>query len=123
MNTKKMIPQIAIAAMVIGIGVAPAIANARDRDDYRYDRHNGNEWKGLSVISGVVGLAGLLSHDNTVAAVGLGASLYCATRANTARDCGPRFVETRRYVPDYRESRVRFDREWHRRDLNYRQGR
>ena len=65
--------------------------NDRNRHDWdrdrrvtnRYDDHrqtSKNNWRNLGVLGGAVGVAGLLTGNRTVAALGLGGGLYSAYR-------------------------------------------
>jgi hypothetical protein len=99
MNIKRIIPQIAIVCAIVVGSAVPVVASAHDRVDYRYREHRDDQWKGLSIASGIVGLAGLLGHDKTVAAIGIGSSIYFALRAEPPRRCAPSYIEHVRYIP------------------------
>ena len=107
MNIKRIVPQIVMVCAVVGVASAPVVASANDHDGVRYhDRDHGSDtWKGLSIAGGIVGLVGLANHDNTTAAIGFGASLYSAIRA-----------EPSHRVRDWDDRDYRFDRRDDRRD-------
>ncbi len=69
-----------------------------DRDRYYYsnDRQDSkNTWRNLGILGGVVGIAGLLSGDDQLAAIGLGGGLYSAYRYEEDRKSENRWDRNR----------------------------
>lgn len=69
-----------VALSTVALAAAlPTFASA-DRWHREDRREHRQEWKGLGLLSGAVGLVGLASHNSTLAAVGLGGALYSGIR-------------------------------------------
>ena len=71
---------------LVAVTVLPSVAMAGDRNDHRQSQKD--TWKGLTIASAVVGLAGLATHNNDLAFAGAAGAAYSAYRAN-ADDCRP----------------------------------
>jgi hypothetical protein len=92
-------------------GRRPAPARRHDdrgRDDRRGDdrQKTKNEWRNLGLAGGAAGVAGLLTGNRTLAALGLGGGLYSAyryeeDRKSQNRDAGRRYELFRRPAFDY----------------------
>ena len=115
-NLNKIVPQIVMAVAVVGAVAAPSMASAFDRNDYRHHSDDKSSWQGLSIVGGLVGAAGLLAHDKTVAAIGLGTGLYAAIRADQGHSCIEARYERHDVRFDYRDRRDDWRREEYRRE-------
>jgi hypothetical protein len=58
--------------------VLPAMSFAADR----HERDQRNQWNNLAIGSGILGVVGLATHDDTLATIGLGGAAYSEYRAS-----------------------------------------
>lgn len=76
MNIKAQLAAI-VAAAVVTMAVAPAIpAEAQSR----HRQKTKNDWRNASIAGGALTAAGLLTHNNTLTAVGAAGGLYSLSR-------------------------------------------
>ena len=86
-----------------------------DRNDRRDDHRQTtkNEWRNLGTASGVLGIAGLLTGNRTLAALGLGGGAYSAYRYEQDRKSQNRFEHDRYELfrrPSFEYGGHRYDR-------------
>ena len=81
MTTKRnlLVTMIALTT-VSSLALMPVSAVAQSKKDLKHRQEQKNTWRNLAIGSGVVGLYGLIKHDNTLAILGLGGALYSADR-------------------------------------------
>ncbi len=128
------------ALMLAGVMLAPSVANAdHGRNDPRHRAAKREEWRNIAIASGAVAVAGLIIHDDTVAAAGAAGALYSGYRYGQERQNESRYSDRynrdRRYDDRYdRDGRYddRYDRDrrndnrydsYARNDGNYRDNR
>lgn len=99
----KQIKSLIAAAGILAVGALPTVASADHWHDAHHHRihDSGNGWRDLSILGGVAGIAGVVTHNSTLAAVGLGGALYSGYRYEQDRahdrDWGYRGYDHRRY--------------------------
>lgn len=76
MNLKQLAAQSVAFLAVMSFAAAPISASAQSK--HRQDTKN--TWRNLAIGSGVVGLLGLVKHDNTLTFLGAAGALYSANR-------------------------------------------
>lgn len=75
-----------VAALTMGVALAvptllPADAMAQSRHDRTSHRQQSkNQWRNLGIAGGALGVAGLLTGNKTLAALGIGGGAYSAYR-------------------------------------------
>ena len=71
-----------IAAALGAVLLLPMAANAQSRaDDASHHRQNTkNQWRNIGIGAGALGVLGLVKHNNTMAAIGLGGAAYSFSR-------------------------------------------
>lgn len=82
MKIKNLCAGMLVAAMLSGAVLPPITASAQsslDRESKRRQQKK-NEWRNIAIGSGVLGIIGLLRHDNTLFFAGTAGSLYSAWR-------------------------------------------
>jgi len=114
---KNQLIKIATFGVLAATMAAPAIASANDYRDRDHREEVRSTWKGLSIGSALVGIAGLASGDRDVAIAGAIGTVYSAYRLNADgcdRDRHEFVMEHPRYerMPDRDRH---YDRGWHRR--------
>lgn len=97
---KHQLVKIVTLGVLASAMAAPAIASAGDYRDHREEVKS--TWKGLTVGSALIGIAGLASGDKDVAIAGAVGAVYSAYRLN-ADSCHvshPAIIVDRvRYIP------------------------
>jgi len=71
-----------MAFVTIGsLAIVPVLAMAQDGGDHsRHRQDTKNNWRNLAIGSGVLGVIGLVEHNNTLAVAGLVGAAYSANR-------------------------------------------
>ncbi len=77
MNYKTTLAALA-TAVVIGASVLPATPAAAQNSHHR--QQTKNNWRNVAIGSGALGVAGLLTHNSTLAIAGTAGALYSADR-------------------------------------------
>lgn len=87
--------KIATFGTMAALMLVPSLTFANTRGDR-------NEWNNLAIGAAALGVIGALSHNSTLAAVGVGGAAYSVYRADTVRgyDC---------HRPRFDRDHVRFD--------------
>lgn len=67
-----------MTAAVVATAVIPAMPSAAQ--DSRHRQKTKNDWRNAAIGSGALGVYGLLSHNNTLTAVGAAGGLYSLSR-------------------------------------------
>lgn len=96
---KTNLVKLATTATVAALLIVPSMSFAADR----HDRDQRNQWNNLAIGAGALGILGLATHNDTLAAVGLVGAGYSAYRANDVSDYG-RYHDNY-YGGDYRYRR------------------
>ena len=81
-NLPKMVAAVAMAATVAVPTMMPATADAKPQSHRQKQKNN---WRNLGIAGGAVGVAGLLTHNKTLAVAGLAGGGYSAYRYEKAR--------------------------------------
>jgi len=80
---KKILTQ-SLAVLALGAAMtAPSLASAQNW--HRADQKE--TWKNVAIGSGIVGLIGVLSHNDTLAGIGAAGLVYSAYRYDTDGNC------------------------------------
>ena len=77
-NLSKIAVALALGATSLGVA---STANAQSLNDLIKNRQGKkNDWRNLGIAGGAAGVIGLLTHNTTLTALGLGGGLYSAYR-------------------------------------------
>lgn len=111
---KNQITKIMTMGVLAAAVAAPAIASADTYRDHRESERS--TWKGLTIGSALIGIAGLASGDKDVAIAGAAGAIYSAYRLNADGCRRDRDVIVFDH-PHYRPEPVRYwfhdrDRDW-----------
>jgi hypothetical protein len=81
-NAKRTIGASLVAAVFMGGAVlAPVTANAQDwQDAHNHRQQTKNTWRNVAIGSGVLGVLGFATHNNTLGIAGAAGALYSASR-------------------------------------------
>ena len=105
---KSLTQSLAVLALCTAMSVASL---ARAQSWHRQDQKE--QWKDLAIGSGVVGLLGILTHNDTLTGLGAAGAIYSAYRYDSDGQCfGERFERGRAVwvrVPDRDRDRDRHD--------------
>ena len=71
-----------IAAALGAVLLLPIAASAQSNADKasHHRQQTKNQWRNIGIGTGAAGIYGLLKHDNTMAAIGLGGAAYSFSR-------------------------------------------
>ncbi len=82
MNFRSLLVSLAVGFALLAPALAPtpAYAQSKKTKAQQHAQKQKNDWRNLGYLGGAVGIYGLLKHDNTLAALGLGGGAYSAYR-------------------------------------------
>jgi hypothetical protein len=87
---------LATTATVAALLIVPSMSFGADR----HEINQRNQWNSLAIGAGTLGVIGLASHNDTLAAIGLVGAGYSAIRASEVPVCAP--YNPAYYGGDYR---------------------
>lgn len=82
MELQKALTALALGVMIAVPTMLPADAQAKPQSHRQKEKNN---WRNLGIAGGAVGVAGLLTHNKTLAIAGLAGGGYSAYRYEKAR--------------------------------------
>lgn len=94
-NATKFVAALGMGAALAVPAMMPSTADAQTWRKTSHRQQSKNQWRNLGIAGGALGVAGLLTHNNTLTLLGLGGGAYSAYRYEQDRKSQNRLEHNR----------------------------